>query len=86
LKQQVGRKVVSHEYIHEAVAVIVGEGNAHSFAGISGDTGLFRDVGESAIAVVPIQRVVERLVASRVAIVALAGSPQYGSWLTSHLQ
>ena len=50
-------RVVRHVDVHEAVAIVVGKGDAEALAVRIGDAGLRRDIGERAVAVVAVEDV-----------------------------
>ena len=71
-KRKFGHGVVGDEDVHPAVVVVIGDGDAHAFAAMGGDSGSGGDVGERAVAVVVIEAVGQGLVEARVAIGANA--------------
>jgi len=74
VEQEVGLGVVGDEDVGAAIAVVIGERDAHAFADVAANTGGLRDVGEGAVAVVAVERVGEAGVHAGMAVGALAGA------------
>src|SRR5580704_4100396 len=72
VEKEVGHGVVGDEGGEKATAIDVGEGHCHPFAVEGVDAGFVRDISERAVAVVAIERVVERQVKIGMAISAQA--------------
>ena len=79
VEQEVGLRVVGDEQVHVAVAVEVGEADAHALADQLADPALDRDVRERAVAVVVVERVRQALVVVRVAVVVHAPRARTGA-------
>jgi hypothetical protein len=77
MKEEVGMIVIGNEDVHESVTIVVGDGHAHSFARVLGDSSLGRDICERAIAIVAIESVREICI-----IVGVTIGPELGSWAT----
>ena len=61
MEQEVRHIVICHKNVHQAVVVVVGEGNAHAAADVCGDARFGGDILESPVAPVPVKRVGEPL-------------------------
>src|ERR1700722_4747415 len=56
VEQKVPRGIVGHKNIYEAIAVVVRERDAHTFAKVPRDPHGLRNVSEGSVSVIPIQR------------------------------
>src|SRR5205823_13016622 len=68
VKQIIGNGVVRNEHVHESVAVVIGERDAHAFAHVLPDTRTRADVLERAAVTVPVERVRESLIVFRMTV------------------
>src|SRR5439155_7291816 len=68
VEQEVRHLVIGNENIHEAVAIVVSDGDTHSFSDVGSDTGLLRDVLELAISFVTVKGVGEPVEELRMAV------------------
>ena len=73
VEQKIRHAVVGHENVHQAIAVIIRHGHAHSFAQLRAQAGGFGDVGESAVVVVAEELVGRVVVGFGVAVERLLG-------------
>ena len=67
VKQKIWRGVVGDESVEKSVAVVVAERNAHAFSRRR-NAGFPRNIGERAIAIIAVERVMQRRVVVRMAV------------------